>query len=128
MRLSEAINLRLQDITVDGLVIQNTKFRKSRLIPLHPTAQAALERYLPKRLAFAPLDDHIFVGLRKHKLLRHDAYVAFRKSIEKIGIQRYPGLPRPSMRYVTHSQSGLSKPVLITETESPDIWLRSQPI
>ena len=39
MRLSEAINLRLQDITPDGLVIRNTKFRKNRLIPLHPTAQ-----------------------------------------------------------------------------------------
>jgi integrase/recombinase XerD len=103
MRLSEAINLRLQDITVDGLVIRNTKFRKSRLIPLHPTAQAALERYLPKRLAFAPLDDHLFVGLRKHKLLRHDAYVAFRKSIEKVGIQRHPGLPRPTIHALRHT-------------------------
>jgi integrase len=82
MRLSEAINLRLEDITEDGLVIRNTKFGKSRLIPLHPTAQAALERYLPKRRLFAPSDDHIFVSLRKHKLLRHDAYVVFRKSIE----------------------------------------------
>ena len=30
MRLSEAINLRMQDITADGLVIRHTKFRKSR--------------------------------------------------------------------------------------------------
>jgi integrase/recombinase XerD len=103
MRLSEAINLRLQDITADGLVIQNTKFRKSRLIPLHPTAQAVLERYLPNRRAFAPLDDHLFVGLRKHKLLRHDAYVAFRKSIEKIGIQRHVGLPRPTIHALRHT-------------------------
>jgi len=49
MRLSEAINLRLQDIGADGLVIRDTKFRKSRLIPLHSTAQAALAHYLPKR-------------------------------------------------------------------------------
>ena len=63
MRLSEAINLQLQDITADGLVIRHTKFRKSRLIPLHPTAHAALERYLPKRRLFAPFDDHIFVSL-----------------------------------------------------------------
>src|ERR1700683_3138586 len=55
MRLSEAINLRMQDITADGLVIRHTKFRKSRLLPLHSTTQAALERYLPKRRVFAAL-------------------------------------------------------------------------
>ncbi len=89
MRLSEAINLRLQDIAADGLIIRDTKFRKSRLIPLHSTTQAVLERYLPKRRVFAPFDDHVFVGLGKRKLLRHDAYVAFRRTIEKIGLPRY---------------------------------------
>jgi integrase len=103
MRLSEAINLRLEDITDDGLVIRNTKFGKSRLIPLHPTAQAALERYLPNRRLFAPSDDHVFVSLRKHKLLRHDAYVVFRKSIEKVGIQRHSGLPRPTIHALRHT-------------------------
>jgi integrase len=103
MRLSEATNLRIQDTTEDGLVIRNTKFRKSRLIPLYPTAQAALEHYLPKRLAFAALDDHLFVGLRKHKLLRHDVYVAFRKCIEKVGIQRYPDFPRPTIHALRHT-------------------------
>ena len=103
MRLSEAISLRLEDITEDGLVIRNTKFGKSRLIPLHPTAQTALERYLPKRRLFAPFDDHVFVSLRKHKLLRHDAYVVFRKSIEKVGIQRHSGLPRPTIHALRHT-------------------------
>ena len=103
MRLSEAINLQLLDITADGLVIRNTKFRKSRLIPLHPTAQAVLERYLPKRRLFAPFDDHLFVSSRKRKLLRHDAYVAFRKSIEKIGLQRHSGLPRPTIHALRHT-------------------------
>ena len=103
MRLSEAISLRLEDITEDGLVIRNTKFGKSRLIPLHPTAQTALECYLPKRRLFAPSDDHVFVSLRKHKLLRHDAYVVFRKSIEKVGIQRHSGLPRPTIHALRHT-------------------------
>ena len=103
MRLSEAINLRLQDLTADGLVIRNTKFRKNRLIPLHPSAEAVLKRYLPKRLAFAPFDDHLFVGLRRHKLLRHGVYVAFQKSLEKAGIQRHPGLPRPTIHALRHT-------------------------
>src|SRR5204862_822580 len=44
LRVSEAIHLRLDDITPDGLVIRCSKFRKSRLVPLHDTARAGLER------------------------------------------------------------------------------------
>ena len=49
LRVSEAIHLRLDDITPDGLVIRCSKFRKSRLVPLHETARAGLERYLQRR-------------------------------------------------------------------------------
>jgi len=54
LRVSEAIRLRFGDITPDGLVIRVTKFRKSRIVPLHETAQAGLERYLQQRRAYAP--------------------------------------------------------------------------
>ena len=46
MRISEALALRLEDVTVDGLVIRQTKFQKSRLLPLHETTRRALDRYL----------------------------------------------------------------------------------
>ena len=49
LRVSEALGLRVNDITADGLVIRETKFRKSRLVPLHPSARAALEGYLRRR-------------------------------------------------------------------------------
>ena len=68
LRVSEAIRLRLDDITPDGLVIRRTKFRKSRLVPLHETAQAGLERYLQQRRPYAPFDDHVFVSLRRKPL------------------------------------------------------------
>ena len=54
LRVSEAIRLRLDDMTPDGLVIRSTKFRKSRLVPLHKTARAGLERYLQQRRPYAP--------------------------------------------------------------------------
>jgi integrase len=103
MRLSEAINLRFQDITPDGLVIRFTKFRKSRLIPLHPTTNAALELYLCKRRSFAPLDDHVFVSLRKRKLLRHDAHLAFREAIAKLAIPHNTKLPHPTIHSLRHT-------------------------
>ena len=68
LRVSEAIQLRFDDITPDGLVIRRTKFRKSRLVPLHETAQAGLQRYLQQRRPYAPFDDHVFVSLRRKPL------------------------------------------------------------
>src|SRR5207248_510055 len=34
MRISEALALRLEDVTAEGLLIRQTKFQKSRLLPL----------------------------------------------------------------------------------------------
>ena len=68
LRVSEAIRLRFEDITPDGLVIKRTKFRKSRLVPLHETAVAGLERYLKHRRPYAPFDDHVFISLRRKPL------------------------------------------------------------
>ncbi len=49
MRISEALALRLSDLTDDGLVIEKTKFKKSRLLPLHPSTRRALDDYLSVR-------------------------------------------------------------------------------
>ena len=46
LRISEALKLTVADVTRDGLLIRETKFRKTRLAPLHDTAIAGLERYL----------------------------------------------------------------------------------
>jgi len=37
LRVSEAFNLRMDDVTPDGLLIRMTKFRKTRLVPIHET-------------------------------------------------------------------------------------------
>jgi integrase len=46
LRISEALALQVEDITPEGLVVRLTKFRKSRLVPLHPTAREGIEGYL----------------------------------------------------------------------------------
>jgi integrase len=46
MRLSEAISLRLSDVSDEGLTIRKTKFRKSRFLPLHGTTTSVLTSYL----------------------------------------------------------------------------------
>lgn len=93
LRISEAIGLRYEDFTPDGLVIRNTKFGKSRLIPLHETAQAQLERYVERRRRYVPFDDHLFVSVKQKPLRPGDVECAFRIAARKIGLPC--GLQRP---------------------------------
>jgi integrase/recombinase XerD len=103
LRVSEATALRFEDITADGLVIKSTKFRKSRLVPLHETAKAGIDRYLEHRRPYAPYDDHVFVSLQKKPLLPWDVYSTFKTVAKKIGMERKPDSPRPTPHSFRHT-------------------------
>jgi integrase len=103
LRVSEALRLCMGDITPDGLIIRRTKFQKSRLVPLHETAQTALKHYLKLRRRFAPADDHVFVSLKRKALKIVAAETAFRKTVKRAGLTVSPGLPRPTLRAFRHT-------------------------
>ena len=103
LRRSEAIHLRYADITPDGLVIRNTKFRKSRLVPLHETASSGLERYLQRRRPYAPCDDHVFVSLRRKPLLPEDVDRTFREVVKRVGLPQGGGHARPTPHSLRHT-------------------------
>ena len=103
LRVSEAIRLRLDDITPDGLVIRSTKFRKSRLVPLHDTARVGLERYLQQRLPYAPFEDHVFVSVRRKPLLIEDVDAAFRTAVKTAGLPPRIGNARPTPHSLRHT-------------------------
>ncbi|ACC76418.1 tyrosine-type recombinase/integrase [Paraburkholderia caribensis] len=66
MRISEALRLERSDVMLEQgmLRVRNSKFKKSRLIPLHATTVAALQRYEHARDQFLPLatDDNFFLS------------------------------------------------------------------
>lgn len=103
LRVSEAIRLRYDDITPDGLVIRATKFQKSRLVPLHETARAGLERYLQQRRPYAPFDDHVFISLRRKPLLIGDVDTAFRTVAAKMGLPGGRGRRHPTPHSLRHA-------------------------
>jgi len=82
LRISEALALRFDDVTADGLFIRETKFRKSRLVPLHDTAVAGLSRY-PLRYWY----------VRK----------TFRRLVQAIGLDSRPGQARPQLHSLRHT-------------------------
>jgi integrase len=55
-------------VTADGLVVRQTKFQKSRLLPLHATARLALDRYLVARRSLTTTDRALFVSVAGQSL------------------------------------------------------------
>ena len=87
LRISEALHLRMDDVLPEGvLLIEGTKFRKSRLVPLHPTATEALDGYLDVRRRVAAESDHVFLSVRNQRLSEMTARFAFRHILKLTGI------------------------------------------
>lgn len=103
MRPSEGRALELSDLTPDGLVIRKTKFKKSRLLPLHPTTWAALERYLDQRRRVAGHDPHLFVSRRGGPLSHSVLADTFHDVVKAAGIPREAGRPRPRLMDLRHT-------------------------
>lgn len=102
LRISEAMHLLLSDVTTAGLVVRRTKFRKSRLVPLHPTTAGALERYLEQRQAFARGDDHVFVSTDGRALSYAMINGTFHFLVRSIDLHLKPGLPQPRIHDLRH--------------------------
>ncbi|MGE3998553.1 MAG: tyrosine-type recombinase/integrase [Variibacter sp.] len=65
LRISEALSLRFDDVLAGGVLrIRETKFRKSRLVPMHETVAAALDRYLDVRRRLPAADNHLFLSVQ----------------------------------------------------------------
>jgi len=103
LRISEALSLRLEDITCDGLVIRETKFKKSRIVPLHATVVAALDRYLERRRQFDRGDNHVFISQRgSHGLAYTTVAETFREILIAAGIPELSNKSTPRLLDFRH--------------------------
>jgi integrase len=102
MRVSEALALRLPHVTADGLLIENTKFRKSRLIPVHATTRRALDEYLAVRARLGTLDDALFVADTGKAPAYSTAVAVFLQLARSIGLRGAPGQRGPRMQDLRH--------------------------
>ena len=85
--LIAATDLRFCDVLPDGVLqIRRTKFGKSRLIPLHPTAVKALDQYLEQRRRLAITDDHVFLSAGNRRISSSMVEYTFRRIRRLAGI------------------------------------------
>jgi len=103
LRISEALALRFADITPEGLLLRKTKFRKSRLVPLHDTAMDGLERYLRRRRQMPLQDDHLFVTDQGQPLPYWAVHQTFQTLLKEAGLWQASREYRPRLHDFRHS-------------------------
>ena len=87
LRISEALALRLDDLTTDGLLVRATKFKKDRLVPVHASTRAALDRYLTVRSKIAAVDQELFVSPAGTSVKYPTVIAVFLSLVRRLGIR-----------------------------------------
>ncbi len=102
LRISEALGLGFRDVSSESLLIRKTKFRKSRLVPLHDTVALGLERYFKHRRRFATDHDCVFITDEGRPLSYGAVYRTFQKLLRVAKLWPAPGMPRPHLHDLRH--------------------------
>jgi integrase/recombinase XerD len=108
LRIGEAIRLQIQDVDLRSgiLTIRDTKFGKSRLVPIHPTTVRELRAYWKRRDEWLRLGNKSsgnFFMTRTGRPLTHQAiYVAFRWLSVDIGVRKVTSGPGPRIHDLRH--------------------------
>ncbi len=103
LRISEALALQLKDVTADGLLIRQTKFKKSQLVPLHETAQRALDAYVAVRTRVGSLDSSLFISVCGRTPAYTTVVAVFLQLARSIGLRGEPGQRGPRIHDIRHS-------------------------
>jgi integrase len=107
MRIGEAIRLNVEDFdAAEGLLtVCNTKFGKTREVPLHSTTVAALDRYLGRADRPKPCrgTSAVFLSSIGTRLDYNCVQQIFRRLVDRAGIQRRSRWCRPRLHDLRHS-------------------------
>jgi len=103
LRVSEALSLKVEDITMDGLLIRETKFRKTRLVPMHESTERALKEYLEWRPKAGGATGHLFVSPEGKPLVYATVSSNFLMLLRAIGLRGGKGQPGPRLHDLRHT-------------------------
>jgi len=111
MRLSEALKLQLGDIDrkKQALLVRETKFFKSRMVPIAPGVMNELENYLHLRLQTGlstKAEAAVFQNPhRKKHYSKTGARATFNKLLLQTGIKNASGSTRPCIHSLRHTMA-----------------------
>lgn len=98
LRISEVVKLDLQDVDLEAgvLFIRQSKFKKSRLVPLHPSTVQALQSYRDERLrepADASPTAPFFINQRRRRFPCNTLGGTIRRLARRAGVRTAAGRP-----------------------------------
>lgn len=108
LRVGEAIRLKVEEVSLGTdpatLHIRDTKFRKSRIVPLHPTTAMKLREYADRRdqMEYSGLCDAFFVSEQGKHLDYHSLWLWFRRTVKRSGIAALNEGRRPTLHSLRH--------------------------
>jgi integrase len=107
LRVSEALRLHRADVDLDQglLTVRETKFRKSRYVPLHATTAEALAEYVCVRNRCVRLaqDPTFFLFDNGRAINYQQARYAFGQIRSRLGWDRLPNGQRPRLYDLRHA-------------------------
>lgn len=108
LRISEATGLDRVDVmprsSPDILYIRDTKFQKSRIVPVHPSTRCQLVTYAGHRelLGYGRRTSAFFVGRKGGRICRTEVYDAFHQILQTLGIVAREGSRPPTIHSLRH--------------------------
>lgn len=107
LRVGEAIRLDRVDVEFGTglLTVRDTKFKKSRRLPLHPSTVQALSRYAEQRddRFPRPPTDSFFVSVRGARLLDTKVHTTFKEVVQLAAILPRSEACRPHLHGLRHT-------------------------
>ncbi len=107
LRVGEAIALDMADVDLgrQQLYVHQSKFRKSRWVPISPSTCSVLEHYIQERTRIFPAapQDPLFVNLLGRRFFHQTVYTAFRQALSRCGLRGGKGDPGPCIHDLRHS-------------------------
>jgi integrase/recombinase XerD len=109
IRIGEAMRLTMPDVHLEAsppvFHIHETKFHKSRVVPLHPTTAVQIRRYLALRVMFHydAVSDVVFLSEQGHPLTYHAIGYRFAQLCRYLALGPTDGGRRPSPHALRHA-------------------------
>lgn len=91
LRVGEVLALNIADITVDGLLIISTKFRKDRLVPIHESTRKGIQHYLKYRVQYGTDEPALFISNSGTRLCYPTVISIFLQLARETGLRGAPG-------------------------------------
>jgi integrase len=113
LRVGEAARLKLGDVDFhrDTLFIRDTKFSKSRIVPLGPNLAARLRRYVEERHGVAPdAATPLFSFTKRGCICEGTISQTFHALVPKLGLRLAPGMSSPRVHDLRHRADSLIMP------------------